>query len=60
MAIEMNGKHFLNELEIFEATGEKIINIKLLLNSPKTIPPTFVEWERADTTERFQYWTSVS
>ena len=44
MVIEMNGKYFLNELEIFEATGE---NIKLLFNSPKTIPPTFVEWERA-------------
>ena len=41
--LEMNGKHFSNELEIFEATRGKTKNIKLLFNSLKTIPPTFVE-----------------
>ena len=39
----MNGKHYSNELEIFEATGEKTKNIKLLFNSLGAIPPTFVE-----------------
>ena len=34
---EMNRKHFSNELEIFEATGEETKNIKLLFNSPKAI-----------------------
>ena len=43
----MNKRHFSNDLEIFDATGEKRENIKLLFNSLKTIPQTFVEWERA-------------
>ncbi|XP_023230454.1 uncharacterized protein LOC111641584 [Centruroides sculpturatus] len=36
-----------NEIEIFEATGEKTHNICLLLNALKTIPPTSIESERA-------------
>ena len=48
VVIVMNGKHFSNELEIFEATREKTKNIKLFFNSLKTICPTFVERERAE------------
>ena len=40
----MSGKHFSNELEMSESTGEKTKNIELLFNSLKTIiPPTFLE-----------------
>ena len=51
----MNGKHLSKELEIYEAAGEKTINIKLLLSSPKTIFTTFIESERVNATERSQY-----
>jgi hypothetical protein len=44
---EMKGKHLSKELEIFEATGEKNTNIKLLFNALKTVPPTSIESERA-------------
>ena len=33
---KMTGKHLYKELEIFDVTGEKTKNIKLLLNSLKT------------------------
>ena len=38
---EMNGKHFSNELEIFEATEEKCKNIKLLFNYLEDHSPNF-------------------
>lgn len=41
------GKHFSKELEDFEATGERTLNITNLLNSMKSIPPTSVESKRA-------------
>lgn len=41
------GKYFGKELEVFEATGDRTLNITNLLNSLKSIPPTSVESERA-------------
>ena len=41
---EMNGKHLSRELEIFEATEEKITNIILLFSTLKLIiPPSSIE-----------------
>ena len=44
----MNGKHLSKELEIIQATGEKIKYITLLFNSLKTIPLTCIELKRAE------------
>lgn len=41
------GKYFGKELEVFEATGDRTLNITNLLNSLKSIPPTSVESELA-------------
>ena len=49
IVIEMDGKHFSNELEIFEAIYEKVPkDIKLVFNYLKIIPPTSVAWDRAE------------
>ena len=41
----INGQRFSKELKIFEATREKNKNLKLLLNSLKSIPPTSAQLE---------------
>ena len=51
----MIGKHISKELQIFEATGETIKDIKLLLNSLSILPQTSMESELLNTTERSQY-----
>ena len=44
----MNRQHLSKLLKIFEVTGEKSKNIKLLPNSLRTIHPTSIESERAE------------
>ena len=44
---EMNGKHLKWAGNIW-GNREMTKNIKLLFNSPRTILPNFVEWERAE------------
>ena len=41
---EMIEKHLLKEFEIFEATGKRTKDIKLLLNSLNTFPSTSIEY----------------
>ena len=52
MLTHVNGRHISKELEIFEVTVEKTKHIKLLFNSLKSIPPTYILWERVE-----QDWT---
>ena len=42
-----NMKHLQKELNILEVTGEKTNNISFLIDALKTVPPIYIESERA-------------